>query len=518
MSSHVKLGIFVAVVFVVFLVFTLNITKGYLPGGQERYNIYFHNIGTLESGAPVKQAGYTIGYVADITPANLIVDTTPEKMIQVTVSVKPTAEVSVDSEAHIYTAGLMGEMYVEISYGTGRRLDPKNPQDFIIGTSPFSMADVVDQITVLTDGVKETLDNVNKIIGQEQARKSFQQIMVNLEELTGDLDELIGGEKQTLSQTLANVLQASENLKQSLAHADAVINEASKILVQSGPALQRTVVNAEQITADIRKDFLADMKKMSKQLSDVSVSISTIVAKVDRTIDQNEPNVKETLENLNQASRKAKESIDTLAVMIQDVRNGKGVLGRIISDESLGVETEATIHKVSGMVEHASTLVQRTGSLVNNAGDIISTVKDIPNRLTFSYDLRAYTEDDRYDQDNNNLRSDMLLRLDLTDSLFAQIGADQIGDNNEVNAMLGYMYGPWTARAGVIESEAGVSLDVLLLKRLLLGVRGVGLTEHDEERLDIYGSFRLWRDVYLIGGVDNVNDEAYPNVGLRIEF
>ncbi len=518
MSNHVKLGIFVAVVFVVFLVFTLNITKGIIFGGQEQYDIYFRNIGTLESGAPVKQAGYTVGYVSEIAPAPLIVDTTPEKMIRVSVSVNEKAEISVDSEAHIYTAGLMGEMYVEISYGTGRRLDPGNEQDFVLGTSPFSMEDVVGQVTVLADGVKETLDNVNKIIGQEEARKSFQQIMGNLEQLTNDLDELIGGEKQTLSQTLSNILEASANLKESLVHANAVIDEASKVLVESGPALRRTVRNAEQITAGLRDDFLVDMKKMSGQFSDISESISTIVAKVDRAVDQNEPSVKETLENLNEASKKAKQSVDTLAVMIQDVRGGKGVMGRLMSDESLGVETEAAIHKVSGMVEHASTLVERTGLLVNDAGDILSVVKDVPNRLTFSYDLRAYTEDDRYDQDNNNLRSDLLLRVDLTDHVFAQLGADQIGDNNEVNAMLGYMYGPWTARAGVIESEAGVSLDVLLFERLLLGVRGVGLTEHDEERLDVYGALRIWGDVYLIGGVDNIDDEAYPNAGLRIEF
>jgi len=519
MSNHVKLGIFVAVVFVVFLAFTLNITKGYILGGRETYFVYFKEIGTLESGAPVKQAGYNIGYVSEIRPADIIVGVTPEKRILVTVSVKPTAEVSVDSEAHIFTAGLMGEMYVEISYGMGRKLEPGNPQDFILGTSPFSMEKLVDQVTDLGNEIKETFDNVNKMIGTEQTRESFPKIVQNVEKLTGDLGDLVGGEKQTLSEMMENLLEASEHLRGTLAQANAVVAEASQLIAASRPSLQRTFENVEKITEAVQRDVMADIRDLSQRLKTVSGNIDSVVVKIGDLIDKNEPAAGETLANLNAASLRAKEAADSLALMVEDVRHGKGVLGRLLADEELGVRTEAIIHDTGDMVREASTVISGETGLARKAEEVVSTVRSVPDRFSLSYDVLWYDERDRYGRDDdNNLRNDLLLRVDLTDAVFTELGGNQIGDEDEFSAMFGYRYGPWTARAGVFESEAGVSLDVDLFERMLIGVRGAGLTEEDRERLDVYSSLRLWDGLSLIGGVEDLTDETYVNVGLRLEY
>ncbi|MFH1743359.1 MAG: MlaD family protein [bacterium] len=521
MSNQVKLGIFVAVVFIVFLVFTLNITKGYL-GGLESYDIYFRNVGTLEKSAQVKQAGYPVGRVSEIAPDDLVMDTTGtiERMIKVTVSVKPSAEISIDSKAHIYTAGLMGEMYVEISYGSERRLDPDNPNDFIMGLPPFSMEVTINQVigefVELTDGVQKTLDNINQIIGQNQARESFPKIVQNVEKLTADLHELIGGEKQTLSETLANLHQASANLRDTLARANAVVHEASQVLVENRPAVRHTFENVDQITTTVRQDI----GELSESLKKTSENISTFVAKAENLIDQNEPNVSETLTNLNEASARARETADALLSMVNDIRAGRGgVAGRLIGDATLANQVEASVLKVSDMVEEASKTVSGAGTMMNGVNDVVSTVRGIPNRFALEYDWRWYEDDSRYDgKIDSNFRNDLIVRYDLTDKFFTQVGSDRIGDENELNAMLGYRYPPWTLRAGVIESEAGASLEIELFKRLILGAKGVGLTEEDEERLDAYTRFRIWDGFSLIGGVDDLTDESYFNLGVGIEF
>jgi hypothetical protein len=381
------------------------------------------------------------------------------------------------------------------------------------------MEAVVDQVTELGTGMKETLDNVNKIIGQEQTQKSFPLIVQNVEKLTRDLDELIGGEKRTLPETFDNLLQASETLKGTLARANAVVEEASQMLAENRGSLRRTFDNAEQITTTFRSEILNDVKQMSQRLKGVSDDIATLVAKVDQVVGRNEPAVDQTLANLNEASRRAKESADTLASILNDMRAGKGVLGKLTSDESLALRAETAIRGVGDFVEQASATVSGPGGLMQDVNSVVSTVRSVPNRFTFLYDMRWYEEDDLYGHhDSSNIRNDLLVRFDLTDEIFTQLGSDRIGDENELNAMFGYRYGPWTARAGVIESEAGVSLDVMLLKRLLFGVRGVGLTEEDEERLDLYGAFRIWDGFSLIGGVDDLTDDTYANVGLRFEF
>ncbi len=519
MSNHVKLGIFVAAVFVVFLAFTLNITKGYLLGGRETYFIYFKQIGTLETGAPVKQAGYNVGYVSEIKPADIIVGATPEKRILVTVSVKPTTEISVDSDALIYTAGLMGEMYVEISYGQERKLEPGNPQDFILGTPPFSMGELVDQVTELGNEIKETFDNVNTMIGTQQTRESFPKIVQNIEKLTGNLDDLIGGEKQTLSQMLENLRDASLHLKGTLAHANAVVTEASQMISENRTSLRRTFDNAEQITSAVRESVVVDVRGLSNRLQEVSDNINDVVVKVGDLVDKNEPAASETLTNLNNASLRAKEAADSLALMIEDIRGGKGVLGRLLSDEELGVRTESIIRDTGSMVREASTVISGETGLVKKAEEVVTTVRGVPDRFTLLYDASWYDERDRYGRDDdNNFRNDLIVRLDLSDTIFAEVGGNRIGDENEFNGMVGYRYGPWTARAGVFESEAGASLDVALFERFILGVRGAGLTEEDRERLDIYGSYRIWDGLSLIGGVEDLTDETYANVGLRLEY
>lgn len=518
MSNHVKLGIFVAVVFVVFLYFTLQTGKGLL-GGQERYDVYFRNIGTLERGAPVKQAGYNVGHVSEIQPADLIVGATPEKWIKVTVSLSKKAELSIDSEAHIRTYGMMGEMYVEISYGVERRLKPGNPDDFILGTTPFSMENIINQVTDLGDEVKETFDNINKILGQKETQDSFSKIVQNIEHLTRDLDELIGGEKQTLTKTLDNLRDASESLKGTLARANAVVEQASQVLAENRGSLRRTFDNAEKITTTLRGEVLDDVKQISQRLKDVSEDISTMVAKVDRLVDRNEPAVEQTLANLNEASLRAKEAADTLAVIVEDVRTGKGVVGRLFRDEALAVRTETAIQNIGDLVEEASAAVSGSSGLIEKTDDVVSTIRSVPDRFTLLYDLLWYEERDRYgDKDDSNIRNDLILRFDLTDEIFTELGSNQIGDENELDAMFGYRYGPWTARAGVFESEAGLSLDLMLFKRLLFGVRGVGLTEEDKERLDIYGAFQIWDGLSLIGGVEDLADETNTNLGLRYKF
>jgi len=70
----------------------------------------------------------------------------------------------------------------------------------------------------------------------------------------------------------------------------------------------------------------------------------------------------------------------------------------------------------------------------------------------------------------------------------------------------------------VIESEAALGVGFRPHERLSLWVEGIGLTDEDEERLDLTGQLRLLDQGSLLFGVEDVGDENWIMGGLRLEL
>ena len=113
-AIDVSTGLFVllGLVAIVFLVTQISNREFSLTETSFRLKAQFENIGGLKTGAPVKMAGVTIGRVESIDY--------DMKLLKAIVTLridKRYDEIPTDSDASIFTAGLLGGQYIGISPG-----------------------------------------------------------------------------------------------------------------------------------------------------------------------------------------------------------------------------------------------------------------------------------------------------------------------------------------------------------------------------------------------------------------
>jgi len=104
--------VLLGLVAIVFLVTQISNREFSLTETSFRLNAQFENIGGLKTGAPVKMAGVTIGRVETISYDMQLLKAIVTMRID-----KRYDQIPTDSDASIFTAGLLGGQYIGISPG-----------------------------------------------------------------------------------------------------------------------------------------------------------------------------------------------------------------------------------------------------------------------------------------------------------------------------------------------------------------------------------------------------------------
>lgn len=113
-ATELSTGLFVLLGFAALFFLTTQITSRGLTLGQQGYRLTakYENIGGLRVGAPVSMSGVKIGQVDSIG-----FDTTEYKAV-VELRIEPQyAQIPDDSDASIFTSGLLGGQYIGIGPG-----------------------------------------------------------------------------------------------------------------------------------------------------------------------------------------------------------------------------------------------------------------------------------------------------------------------------------------------------------------------------------------------------------------
>lgn len=480
--SEVKLGFFVLTVLAVFLFFTVNMGSIFLNKGERAYQLYFDNIGTLDVGAPVKQAGYDVGEVTGIS-LQTIAEPTPATYIVVEVRVSDDAIISTDSKASLQTLGMMGEKYIEITFGKG---PPATAGTRIEGRGPYELDRVMQNAVDLTNELMVTVQSINSIFGDSDFQTDITNLIANIEQFSENLNTLIGGEEDGVRKLIDNALAASAKLNTMLATAEIFVGDLRRISLKNESRIDETLENTAAITREFRQ--------LSSKLDDSLGKANSAIAKIESLVDRGGPGLARTAENLSEITENAKEATARINEMIQ--REG-GLVHDLFYDDDLSESAKSTVRKASG---------------------VIGAIASAPDRLSFNAEMLYFADDPRYDANDHNIRADLGLQYDFSDSLYIYLGGNNLGSTNDFEGQFGYRWNRLTFHGGVNESELAAGVDLQILDRWMVGLEGVGLTDNDEERLDAYSQVRLWDELYLIGGAQDITDEVFPNAGLRIRF
>lgn len=280
------------------------------------YKLYvdFNFSGNLQPGAPVRVAGIKVGQVESVALLGGELDPVTGRRAQVRFTIwvekRVTDTIRSNAEFFVNTTGVLGEKYLEIVPGSHEQ-PALPPGSYVVGVDPprtdLIIARAYELMDVLTTGMRDN-------------KEALRDLVKNASLAIADVTRVLGENRESIGRLLVS--------------ADGFASESSALLadVRKGlgdPTLIRRIVS-DADTAIVHADqALTELVPKVSQLLDESVRLAGLVTeeRVVTVVDATGA-VKRILYSGNAV-------MDEVLGLINDVRQGKGTVGRILTKEEL---------------------------------------------------------------------------------------------------------------------------------------------------------------------------------------
>ena len=276
-------------------------------GGPEHfmrgYRLYalFDNVQELKVGDRVKMAGVEIGRVEKIT---LETDQTNETVkARVTMKMKNDAEVKTDSTASIKFAGLMGQNFVSLDFGTPSA--PKATDNTLLPSKEEP------DLSVLMAKIDNVASGVEKLTG------SFSGL--NIDKYLGPFVDFMKDNQVPLTETISNINSVTYHIS----HGEGTVGKF---------IYDESLYNSALNTVTNLQSTLADAKGM---VDDIKAGKGTAGKLV----------TDETLYNETTASMK------NLHEILAKINQGQGSVGKLVNDQEFYKNAKLTLQKLDKATE-----------------------------------------------------------------------------------------------------------------------------------------------------------------------
>lgn len=257
-KKELKIGLYL-IASTVALYWGLNFLKGKdIFGKSHQLYAVFENVQGLQQTSNIYIRGLKVGTIEKIEFDE------DNNSFLVTLSVDSKYSIPLDTKAVIYSTDLLGSKAIKLelsnrseSHQSGDMLASGIEGDLtsvLAGLDPIKnkMNTVLDQLNTTLSGLnsvlnKETTDNLNKGI------ENFKSITQNLNSVSSTVDELLKGEKGSISALVGNVEQFTQNLKSNNDNINTIISNLAGISETLAEAkLGELVNNLDGIIAKLK--------------------------------------------------------------------------------------------------------------------------------------------------------------------------------------------------------------------------------------------------------------------------
>jgi len=267
-----------------------------------RIHARFNTVQELKVGDPVKMGGFQIGRVENIE--------LNENKVDVSMKLERPDSVKTDSKAMIKFAGLMGQNFVSLSFGSPRALRVEN--DSILET---------DEQPDL-NALMAKLENVAS--GVEHLTKSLSRD--SIENLLGPLTDFLKENNPRMTAILSNMKTISAQIAEGKGTVGRMINEDTLYT-----AVLSTVTNLNDTASDIK----ATVNQARNVIAEINDGKGTIgkLAKDDTLYQQTTA------------------AMTNLKEIFQKINQGQGSIGKLLNDESLYKNARLSLQKLDKATE-----------------------------------------------------------------------------------------------------------------------------------------------------------------------
>jgi phospholipid/cholesterol/gamma-HCH transport system substrate-binding protein len=338
LRSTVKVGatVLVGIVVLAIAIFLVG-ERQFLFSRKNRYFVEFENVSNLTVGNPVQLNGVTVGKVEDIV---LPEDTDATVQVWISVDRRYEQRIRQDSQARIQTLGLLGDKYIAINSGS-----PGVPAIEPGGQIAAAPATEIDEL--LASG-GDVVDNL------VVAANSLSNILSRMERGEGLLGALVAdrGDGKTINDTVTAILT---DLRDVLAD------------VRQGKGSLGRLLYDDSLARDLESS-VAQLEQLASKMNEGDGLLPALVS---------DPALKErvtsSIENLEKTSGE-------LETMIADLNSGEGLLPRLMKDEALADELETDLKQLLENLNQATEKLNRgegTAAKLLNDPAVYDAVSDI---------------------------------------------------------------------------------------------------------------------------------------------
>ena len=289
MKREVKIGIF-GVTMIIAAWAGIRFLKGFdIFSRNSVYYAAYDQINGVQAASPIMMKGVKIGTVTGIS-----FDPQRSDNVVLQFTIKRQYHIPTDSEAKIYSNGLMGGKAIEINYGTARTYLQKG--DTLRSVRERDLMDVVgseldffkQKVSQLTGDLSRALDNLNRLM--EDNAGNIAGTLGNLNSVTGDMAQILSAEKNNLKSALENLSKFSDMLGDNAQRVDSIIGNVDRVVAQFSEEefavkLSQTVGHLDDLVARIAQGEgtvgkLMNDPELYDSLNRASENLSALLADV----------------------------------------------------------------------------------------------------------------------------------------------------------------------------------------------------------------------------------------------
>jgi phospholipid/cholesterol/gamma-HCH transport system substrate-binding protein len=460
-----RVGLFVLVSAACLAAFLLILKRGAFTGGETMTVVaYFRDASGLGKRSRVQTAGIPVGEITDIV---LVGD-----RARLTIKVRKDLGLHTDASLTKRSESFLGDFLLDLHPGSATA--PLMPDGGTINSviDAQGMQSLFDSLSLITSDIQAVTHSLRETLGADAGEASLQTILRNLTQLS------------TLVETTARNSQA--NIASILENIRAVSGDVRNATKGEDLSVREIVENIRAISSDVRS-VMSDIKGTLKGNQPENGEIQSTLQKLDKTL-------------------------ENLAQVTQDIRDGKGPIGKLIEDEKAGQQVSEAVQGVSEYANRVTALQTE----VSLSSVYLFNAQSSRNEI----DVRIIPSPDKY------------YLLGLVDDPLGDTNVSYVVNNPpglyqpavqkvtttsytlKFNAEFAKRYYFATFRFGIIESTGGVGFDVNLFNDILAlktDIFNFGNQALRYPRLRITANVTLFQHIFLSGGIDDVFNPPVRN-------
>jgi len=269
--------------------------------------VNFRNISGLDVGDTVRVAGVEVGKVEGIT--------LKKDVARVALVVDHHVALFEDATAQVKTHGLLGNQYLSIDPGHERFPRVKPGGEIQSSVSQDDVNVVMGKLSHVASDIQSVTENLKRVFGGEEGEESLREIF---------------NSTQTLSREMAHIAtENKEQIKQITTHLAGLTGEIQQMVSENREAIRLTMATLPE-TADNLRGITGDTRRlMEEHYEDLSVMFK----------------------QLRVASVRLDASLENMEEISQQIKDGEGTLGKLISDPELYDEATNTLREARNLIE-----------------------------------------------------------------------------------------------------------------------------------------------------------------------